>query len=681
LTNFFILKALFAQALRCQEQGDFDQAARLYAQLLAQAPSDVAALNNLGGILHAQGQFDQALALHDRAIAVSPDNPDVLMNRVRTLMEMERTADALVSCDIVVAYWPDHAVAWTARGRILQRLRRIPDAIDSYDRAVALQPSDYEALNNLGIIYCELNDYARALDMLDRALAIAPDSWYAHNNRGIALRGLGRFDEAIASYARAQALNPVYAEAFYNQGDLFVGLRRYEDALLAYDRAAALAPDMPYVRGSQFYARMQLCDWTDFDASCEAMFAAVERGEPAASPFLLLLLPSTPLQQLQAARTYSAQRCADITPGLSPAYRHDRIRLAYVSATFRQHPVMQLINGVFDHHDRTRFEVFAYSLGPGDGSALRARVEGAFEHFIDAHAMDDLAVAQLIRAQEIDIAIDLDGFTEGARMGVLAQRPAPVQATWLGYPGTLGAAHIDYLIADEQVVPRGAEAGYSERIVRLPFSFQPNSARPAVDTPATRADVGLPAEGFVFCCFNNLCKITPDVFAVWMRLLAAVPGSVLWLRGDNGTAQDNILRHAERHGIAGSRILFARHADERTYYARMAAADLFLDTFHYGAHTTASDALWAGLPVVTRAGQTFAGRVGTSLLPAVGLPELVTQSATDYERRILELVCAPDELAQLRRRLAQSRTASPLFDTARFTRDLEVVIMDMVAGT
>jgi protein O-GlcNAc transferase len=264
-------------------------------------------------------------------------------------------------------------------------------------------------------------------------------------------------------------------------------------------------------------------------------------------------------------------------------------------------------------------------------------------------------------------------------MGVLAQRPAPVQATWLGYPGTLGAAHIDYLIADEQVVPQGAETGYSERIARLPSSFQPNSARPAVDAPAKRADVGLPADGFVFCCFNNLCKITPDVFAVWMRLLAATPRSVLWLRGDNGTAQDNILRHAERHGIAGSRILFAPHVDERIYYARMAAADLFLDTFHYGAHTTASDALWAGLPVVTKAGQTFAGRVGVSLLHAMALPELVTQRAADYERRILELVRAPDELAQLRRRLAQSRTASPLFDIARFTRDLETAILDMVA--
>ncbi|HEU0095947.1 MAG TPA: hypothetical protein VFQ52_05800, partial [Rhizomicrobium sp.] len=343
----------------------------------------------------------------------------------------------------------------------------------------------------------------------------------------------------------------------------------------------------------------------------------------------------------------------------------------YVSSSFRQHPIMQLAIGVFEHHDRTQFETFAWSLVPGDGSEMRTRLEHVFDHFIDAQEMDDRSVAEAMRAQEIDIAIDLDGFTEGCRMGVLALRPAPVQALWLGYAGTSGAPYLDYIIADNCVVPPGAELGYSERIVRLPHTFQPNSERPDIDQPLSRADAGLPDTGFIFCCFNNLCKITPDAFAIWMRLLAKVDGSVLWLRGDNDTAQANLRRAAERHGIPGERLIFAPRVAEELHYARMMAADLFIDTFSYNAHTTASDALWAGLPLVTRIGETFASRVAASLLQTVGLPELVTDSNEAYEALILDLVRDRDTLAALRRRLVKTRSSTPLFDIARFTRDLE----------
>jgi predicted O-linked N-acetylglucosamine transferase (SPINDLY family) len=679
------LQTLFAQALELQQRGDLDGAISSYLQILTRAPSSVAALNNVAGIFYATGRFGEALAHYDRAMAAMPENPDLIVNRVFALRELGRLEEAIGTCEWIAAHWPEHIGAWTVLGGLFQQLRRFPEALECYNRAIALHGSNLEALNNSSVVYCALGDYRRALESLDMALAIAPNSWQAHNNLGNALRGLLRFEEALESYRKAQALNPEYAQAFYNQGEVCCNLLRYEDAVAAYDRAAALDPDMPDVQGAQLFARMQLCDWDGFERRCEALLAAVDRGVPAASPFTLLLLPSSPAQQRKAAQVYMDRhfhlnRHFAKAPAAAPALHHNsRIRIAYVAATFRDHPVMQLACDVFRLHDRRKFEIYGYSLGPGDGSALRTQLEKACDHFIDAQDMDDVCVAKLMGEHEIDIAVDLDGFTQGSRTGILAQRPAPIQVSWWGYPGTMAAAHIDYIIADETLVPKGTEAGFSERVLRLPFSYQPNSERPIVDPPVSRASVGLPENGMVFCCFNNPCKITPDVFAVWMRLLTAVPGSVLWLLGASATAQRNLVWTAGQHGVAGTRIIFAPRVDRRTYLSRMMAADLFLDTFHYNAHTTASDALWVGLPLVTKAGQTFASRVAASLLHAVGLAELITNSSQDYERLIIKLAREPEMLAGLRRRLMENGPASPLFDIAQFTRDLETALMGTIS--
>ena len=671
------LQSLFARALELQ-RNEPDAAIALYLEILTLAPANVTVLNNVAGLFYARGRFDEALAYYERAMAGMPDNPDLILNRAFALRELHQMQEAIATCEWVVAHWPDRGDAWTVLGGLLQKSLRLPEALDSYNRALALQPFNAEALNNLGVVCCELGAYQQALDGLDRALRVAPDNWHVHNNRGIALRNLLRFDEALACYGRAQALNPNYAEAFYNQGDVCLNLLRYEDAATAYDRAASLAPDMPNVQGAQINARMRLCDWTDFDGRAAAVLAGVNRGEPVTSPFTLLLLPSSPAEQLRAAQICIERQFPRAPMALPVPYSNSRIRVAYVSAAFRDHPSMQLAGDVFGLHDRRLFEIYAYSLGPHDGSGTRTRIERMFDHFIDAQSIDDVSVAELIREHRIDIAVDLDGFIEGSRTGVLAARPAPIQVSWLGYPGTMGAPHIDYIVADAKVVPHAAEADFSERILRLPFSYQPNSKRPVVNSASSRTEMGLPDKGFVFCCFNNPHKITPDVFGVWMRLLAEVPDSVLWLLGDNPTAQQNLARTAERHGIARERVIFSPRADQPTYLSRLMAADLFLDTFYYNAHTTASDALWAGLPVVTKAGQTFASRVAASLLHAVGLPELVTNTSAEYERLILKLAREPDLLAALRRRLAEGRATAPLFDVVQFTRDLEDAFMSII---
>jgi protein O-GlcNAc transferase len=429
----------------------------------------------------------------------------------------------------------------------------------------------------------------------------------------------------------------------------------------------------PLAAGSRLGARLTLCDWAGFDGDVERLRTSARSGGLDSAPFPLLSIPSTPAEQLQCARSYLAHGTKPKPPlWRGERYEHPRIRLAYLSADLRDHPVAQLMAGVFEAHDRSAFETYAIAFGPDRDDPLRARLRQAFEHFIVLDDRDDQLAAELLRELEIDIAVDLMGYTRHCRTGILARRPAPVQVNYLGYPGTMGADFIDYIIADRHVIPPEDAVHYAERVVHLPVTLQPNDARRAIaHDPGTRAAAGLPDDGFVFCCMNNAYKISPIVFDVWMRLLRAVPRSVFWL-SVRGTAAENLRREAQARGIDGNRLVFAARVDSHAdYLARYRLADLFLDTLPYNAHTTASDALWAGLPLLTCTGSTFASRVATSVLHAVGLPELATADLAQYEALALELATHPARLAELRSRLAEHRTTYPLFDTARFCRDLE----------
>jgi predicted O-linked N-acetylglucosamine transferase (SPINDLY family) len=423
---------------------------------------------------------------------------------------------------------------------------------------------------------------------------------------------------------------------------------------------------------------MQFCDWRDFDAEVAGLTAALARGVPASPPFPLLATPASPAIQRKAAELYTIGRHPPAAVPLwrGERYARDRIRVGYLSADLHEHATAHLMVGVFERHDRSRFETFAFSFGRDDNSAMRTRLERAFDRFIDVRAMSDQAVAELVRSLEIDIAVDLKGITLGARTGIFARRPAPVAVSYLGYPGTMGAPYIDYVIADRFVIPEDQQGAFSEQVVTLPDSYQPNdTARSVPERTPTRVEAGLPENGFVFCCFNNSYKITPDVFGVWMRLLHAVEGAVLWLL--NGPAVANLRREAAERGIAPERLVFAPRASPGEHLARHRLADLFLDTPYCNAHTTASDALWAELPLVTCAGATFASRVAGSLLRAAGLPELVTHSLADYEALALTLARDPVRLAGLRTQLAEGRVRCPLFDTQRITRHIEAAYLTM----
>jgi predicted O-linked N-acetylglucosamine transferase (SPINDLY family) len=480
--------------------------------------------------------------------------------------------------------------------------------------------------------------------------------------------------EALATCDRALALQPDDPDLLANRGNALYALKRFGEAGETFARLVALAPDYDYAAGILLRCRLLCCDWADVAERTRDLERAVESGRRVVHPFAFLVNSQSPSAQLQCARTYVADQCPPAARPVAAgrAYRRDRIRIAYLSTKYHDHAGAYLTAGLFEAHDRQRFEITAVSLGPAAEGGMRERLVRAFDRFVDVRGRSDVEVAQMLAEAEIDIAVDLTGHAADSRPGILAHRPAPIQVNFLGFPGTLGADYIDYIVADRFVIPPGDEAWYAEQVVRLPDTYQVNDGKRRIaELTSTRAEAGLPDTGFVFCCFNHNYKIMPEIFDIWMRLLDHVPGSVLWLLEDNVEAAASLRREAERRGVGPERLVFAPRRALDEHLARHRLADLFVDTLPYNAHTTASDALWAGLPVVTCMGRTFAGRVAGSLLDAVGLPDLVTHSLPDYGALALKLATTPDMLSAIRARLARNRTTYPLFDTDRFRRHLE----------
>lgn len=658
-----------------------DEAIASYDAALRCNPAFPEAHNNRGLALRRLKRSAEALDAFERAAALSPGSADAHRNRGNALRDLGRFAEALASYDRALQLKPQAAELYAYRSVILGDLERYDEALESCDRAVALAPDNLEAHINRGIALAALQRLDEAIASYDRALAISPSHAAAHNNRAVALMARMRFEEALASCERAIAFEPRFAGAHYTRGAILRELKRPAEALASFDKAAALEPGIAYLAGARLFTRRQLCDWKDLDALFDEVTRGIAEGRRMAHPFSLLAGPSSLAQQRRCAEIFAADR----TPPRSdralelPRYSHERIRLGYFSADFHSHATAYLAAGLFEHHDRLRFEVVGFSFGIASQDAMRKRLEKAFDRFIDVKAMTDREIADLSRSLEIDIAIDLKGFTQDSRPGIFAFRAAPVQVSYLGYPGTMGAGYMDYLLADRTVVPDEHLRNYSEKVVQLPHCYQVNDAKRAIaNDTVCRADEGLPANAVVFCCFNNTYKITPDVFDLWMRLLRDVEGSVLWLLETAPLASANLRREAQGRGVDPQRLVFAPHREVSRHLARLRLADLVLDTYHCGAHTTATDALWAGVPVVTYLGETFASRVAASLLHAVGLEQLVGRSRAEYEALALGLARDPERLSAVRGELEKNRATHPLFDTGRFTRDIEAAFVAML---
>jgi len=629
------IRALLEEGLAHQRAGRLEDALDRYARVLAADPRNFPALHFAGLARLRQGASDQAASLLTAALSVNPGDADTLDFYCLAMRQSGRQAEALA---------------------LLERLAA----------------ADCGALNQRILLLRELGHPAEAVAIADRLLAQEPAHAGGLYNRALAYQAMGQIDRALADVESALVQKPELAELYYTRALLLEDRKDFAGALENYIAALARDPAHRHAFGGAANAVLRACDWAAMAQLAKELPARIAAGGDVLPPFTLLGYGSGDAEQLRATQTYLRHILRDVAP-LTPAPLRDqgKLRLAYLSADFHAHATAWLTAGVFEAHDRNDFEITAISWGPDDGSAIRARLKAAFDHFHDVAGMDDAAVARLLRDLKIDIAIDLKGHTRDSRPDILARRPAALQLTWLGYPATIGDCGIDAVLADDVVLPLAAQPHYAERIVHLSGCYQSNDGARVVPPRPSRLAAGLPEKGFVFCCFNASWKITEPMFTIWMRLLQQVEGSVLWLLDDNASAKANLTAAAQKLGVNPTRLIFAPHVAVDAHLARHGCADLFLDTQPYGAHTGAGDALWAGLPVLTQRGTNFAGRVAASLLAALNLPELIAESAEAYAGAALRLANDRQALEEVQSKLAASRANSSLFDATDFARKLE----------
>ncbi len=594
----------------------------------------------------------------------------------RSLCDGGRLAEASEVCSKILLADPDHADTLHLLGIVAYRQGKREAAIRWLRRAARVQPGGAAARNDLGNVLMQEGRTAEAMEQYRRAVEIAPDFAAAHNNLGNAHQIAGEFEESVGCYRRAIGLSPQYSEAHRNLGSALRQLGRLAESVACFQTAVALNPAYAEALTELVQGMQSVCDWSAIGEITGQLVEVVESQKAAVNPFVFLSLETTARQQWLCARRWAAEYVdggANAMAKRAGAAAAGRITLGYLSADFQEHATAHLTAELFERHDRDRFRVLGYSYGADDGSAMRRRLVAGFDDFVDLEKASHAEAAGRIRADGVDILVDLKGYTRDARPAIVAMRPAPIQVNYLGYPGTMGTDAVDYIVADRFVIPDGEEPYYSEKIAYLPDCYQVNdSMRKIASRIPSRGECGLPETSFVYCCFNASYKLMPGLFPTWMRLLEASPGSLLWLLASNPEMVSNLRREAEARLAGGAeRLVFAPALPNPEHLARLQLADVFLDTLPYNAHTLASDALWAGCPVITCAGVAFASRVAGSLLRAVGLPELVTSGLEDYAAVAMGLARERARLAEIREKLRANRESAALFDCRRFTRHLE----------
>jgi predicted O-linked N-acetylglucosamine transferase (SPINDLY family) len=652
-----------------------DDAQVSYERAVVLNPADAFAHYNLGSVLRKLKRSEAALASYDRAIGANPDYVEAYCNRGVMMAERRQFDAAIADFDRSIEINPAFAPAYLYRGNILHRQKHWDAALASYDRAIELDPDFADAICNRGVLWADLRRMDLAFACMDRAIAIKPDFAEAFCNRAALNGAIQKYDLAMEDCNKSIALNPDFADAYSQRAHILIETKKFAAAVEDFDKLMVLKPEHAFLRGVRRHTQMNICDWNGFEVDIPLLIAGIRADEAVVPPMQALGLIDEESLHHAAAKIWVREECParDLPHAIPRKVAHDKIRIGYFSADFHQHPVGMLMAEVIEMHDREKFEVTAFSFGPNPRDAMRTRLEKTFDRFIEVRPKSDREIAELARDLDLDIAIDLGGFTANCRPMIFALRAAPIQVNYLGYPGTMGAPYMDYLIADETVIPEAHRAYYSEKIVYLPRCYLPHdSTRRIAEMVYTREQLGLPSQGFVYCCFNNSFKLTPVVFDRWMRILQRVPQSVLWLSQGNPAAAANLSREAERRGIDKRRIIFAdRMASSERHLARLRAADLFLDTHPYNAHATALDALWAGLPLLTYLGRSFAGRVGASLLATLGLQELVASTPEEYEELAVNLANDASRMAAIRQKLNERRVNTRLFDGQSFARILE----------
>ena len=662
-----------------------DAAERIATSILRINPKDLVALQVQGLSMAMQGRVIEAVSPLSKAAQQDSKNPELLNNLAKAQHGANLFTQALETFEKLRRLSPNNPQVLTDLATTYAKLKRYDQAEEVYQRALELQPGNFLAWSNRGNLLSELRLTEEAISNYEKALQLNPNFPEAWTNRGNALFDLGRYSDALVSHERALALNPQYGEAWANHGNALLELKRGDEALESYRKAFSLKPSHPYLYGQLLASKHGACIWDTEEPSAEHLLELIQSGEPASIPFVLLQTEASADLQKLGAQIFIADKVPDFNAKILEFKNRlpgDKIRLGYFSSDFKDHPVGILMEGILKLHDRSSFELVGFFLNKRSGDDIEIRIAELFDQTYYLFELNDLVAQDLIVGENIDIAIDLNGHTAGARLSLFARRIAPIQVGFLGYAGTSGADFFDYLIADAVVIPPDEQKRYTETIAYLPNSFFPvdTSISPAqLGLLPDRIGQGLPEHGFIFSCFNNSYKITPRIFTIWMDLLKQVPSSVLWLSKSSASAVANLRAEAISRGVDPDRLIFANRVPGRLeHLSRLRLADLFLDTPNYNAHATAADALWVGVPVLTQIGRTYAGRVAASQLMALGFPELVTHSESEYIAKALDFAKNPQKLKELRDRLKGRRDGNPLFDTASYVNHLESLYIKLL---
>jgi len=658
----------------------FEEALSSYESAISISPNFVLAYSNKGNVFYQMRRFEEALVSYDQALELNSNFAEAYLNRGNTLKELNRKEESLISYYKAVNIKPDYAEAFYNSGNILLELKRFEEALINYHKAIKIKPDYAEAFYNSGNTYLQIRDLGKALANYDKAIKISPSYLDPYINRGFALQELNRFEEALVNYNDAISIKSDHAVALHHRAYVLQLLKRLDKALESYHQAIIYDSDIPYLVGDYQHIKMLMCNWDQFHDIQNQICEKVNSGLKSCTPFALIALIDDPLVHKISSGIFAKERFSsnNLLGNITKRPRQKKIRIGYYSADFHHHAVSFLTAELFELHNKDQFEIVAFYFGAETKEEMHIRLKQSFDQFIYIRSMSDLEVAKLSRKLQIDIAVDLGGYTKNHRTGIFSYRAAPIQLSYIGYLGTMGIDYFDYLIADKVIIPEGYEQYYSEKILYLP-SYQVNDRKRMISEKIfTRHELGLPDDGFVFCCFNNNYKILPTTFDGWMRILKAVEGSVLFLYAENQWAEKNLKKEAITRGLEPNRLVFGKSIAREEYLARYQSCDLFLDTSPYNAGTTASDALLAGLPVLTLQGKSFASRVASSILNAIHLPELITSSQEEYEALAIELATNPQKLGFIKEKLINNRLTTPLFDTPLFTKHIEDAYIQMM---
>lgn len=696
---------------------DIDNAIKCLTKVVEIDPNDLSALFNRANAYVETFKYDLALLDLNKLIVSQPNNPNAFLLMGNLYRKLNRLDDSILNYDKAIENKVDFFEAYFNKGLVLQVMNNLESAVLCYEKALTLNPSaisvygkiasalydlgnkeeaisilgksllidsgDEEVFNSIGMLYAEMNKYDQAIDCYKKSIENNCDYPLAYYNLGLALNKLGSFDESISSYEKALCINPDWAEAYVGLGFSLAEKNKTPEAIDCFQKAIQIRPDFDFLEGMLIHMQMRICDWTDFDSKTSSHIKNLEGLNKSAVPFAILGLVDSPkLQQIAASIWANSKYPKPAIDFLfSRKEKNHPIRIGYFSSDFGDHPVTHLIFELLRLHNRKVFEVFGFNLRENKASKIGGNVKKAFDHFIDAHAMSDREVVDCARELQIDIAIDLGGYTDNARTSIFSQRVSPIQINYLGYIGSMGVDYIDYIISDDFVISEGNREYFTENIIYMPDCYQvSNPIREVSGKSIKRSEFGLPDDGFIFCCFCGSYKILPRTFSSWMNILKKVDGSVLWLISENDLVINNLKKYAAEMGINSERLIFSPRAPSDEYLLRYRLADLFLDTYPYNAGTVASDALWMGLPFVTLAGESFVSRMAGSLLVNIGLSELVTYTDIEYEEKAVELAADLKKLEEIKQKLSKNKNEYPLFDAAKFTDNFEMALSNIYSN-